>query len=256
VVSSEAKILSFRFSGMVLFRVKHTIRPMDGPNPATNGLWNCGVRFTIRDMRPKGTGKPVIGLVGGVGSGKSTVAAELGRLGCAVIDADRIAHAMLTRDDVRQEVRRRWGSDAFDPDGQVDRDALGAIAFSDPASLARLSAILHPLIRQAGQEQLARCLARAEAPAVVIDAPLLIEAGWDTLCTHLVFVESSPVDRARRVRLERGWDKAKWQVRESSQKTLDTKAGMCDYILSNTSSVSHLLDQIHGLLEKIVHASD
>ena len=198
----------------------------------------------------------MIGLAGGVGSGKSTVAAELGRLGCVVIEADRIAHAMLDRDDVRAELRRRWGGAVFGPDGQIDRDALGRIVFADPDALAGLNGVLHPLIRQAGEEQLADALRRPEAPAVVIDAPLLVEAGWDALCTHLVFVSSSPDDRARRVRLDRGWDKKKWQKRESSQKSLDTKVRMCDYILNNTSSMSLLVEQIRGVLERIIHESD
>ena len=198
----------------------------------------------------------MIGLAGGVGAGKSTVAAELGRLGCVVIEADRIAHAMLDRDDVRAELRRRWGGVVFGPDGQIDRDALGRIVFADPDALAGLNGVLHPLIRQAGEEQLADALRRPEAPAVVIDAPLLVEAGWDALCTHLVFVSSSPDDRARRVRLDRGWDEKKWRKRESSQKSLDTKAGMCDYIVTNTSSMSHLVEQVRGVLERIIHESD
>ncbi len=192
-----------------------------------------------------------MGLVGGVGAGKSTAASEMGRLGCAVIDADRIAHAMLDREDVREHLRRWWGGEMFAPDGQVDRDALGAIVFGDAEALDRLNGILHPLIRRAGELELAESLCRPDVRAVVIDAPLLVEAGWDALCTHLVFVRSSPADRARRVRRERRWDKKKWQERESFQKSLDTKARMCDYIISNTSSVSHMVEQIRELVDRI-----
>lgn len=206
-------------------------------------------------MEPNVTDKPVIGLVGGVGSGKSTVAAELGRLGCVVIDADRIAHAVLARDGVREKLRHRWGAGPFAPDGQVDRDALGSIVFGDPQALAQLNEIVHPLIRRSGRRQLAEYLQRPDIEAVVIDAPLLVEAGWDAMCTHLVFVRSRPADRARRVRLERGWDKKTWQDRESSQKSLDTKARMCDYTIVNTSSVAHLVEQIRELFGRIVHAT-
>ena len=198
----------------------------------------------------------MIGLVGGVGAGKSTVAAELARLGCALIDADRIAHGVLNRQDVRDRLSERWGRRLIGPDGQVDRDALGEIVFSDPQALAELNGIVHPLIRAEGERQLADGVGRPDVPAVVIDAPLLVEAGWNSLCTALVFVQSRADHRRRRVASERGWDKKKWAGRESFQISLDTKAPMCDYTVDNTSSVSHLVAQTRELFYRIVVSSD
>lgn len=198
----------------------------------------------------------MIGIVGGVGAGKSTAAAELARLGCALIDADRIGHEMLTRNDVREQLRLRWGEGMLGPDGHADRDALGRAVFGDPQALARLNDILHPLIRLEGERQLGECVDRPDIPAVVIDAPLLVEAGWDSLCTHLIFVRSTEDDRLQRVMRDRGWDKKKWQERESSQISVDMKAQTCDYIIDNTSSVSHLVEQIREILSRIVAGSD
>ncbi len=207
-------------------------------------------------MGPNASDKPVIGLVGGVGAGKSTVAAELARLGCALIDADRIGHDVLNRPDVITPLCRRWGEALAGPDGQIDRDALGEIVFAAPEALAELNEIVHPLIRAEGERQLADCLDRPDVPAVVIDAPLLVEAGWDSLCTVLVFVRSEADHRRRRVASERGWDEKKWQGRECFQISLDTKAGMCDYTIDNTSSVSHLVAQTRELFYRIVVDSD
>jgi len=207
-------------------------------------------------MKPTTQRKAVIGIIGGVGAGKSTVAAELARLGCALIDADRIGHDVLTRNDVREQLRLRWGEGMFGPDGSVDRDALGRAVFEDPRALTELNGILHPLIRQEGEHQLARCVDRPDIPAVVIDAPLLVEAGWDSLCTHLIYVRSVEEDRLQRVIRDRGWDKKKWQERESSQISVDTKARTCEYIIDNTSSVPHLVEQIRDILGRILAGSD
>jgi dephospho-CoA kinase len=203
----------------------------------------------------KQPGKPVIGIVGGVGSGKSTVAKELARLGCAVIDADRIGHELLGAPDVREELHRRWGAGILDESGQVDRGALGRLVFADPDQLAALNGILHPRIRREAESRIASARACADVPAIVVDAALLLEAGWDDVCTHRVFVRSLPADRRSRVKQQRGWEEAEWARREKSQKGLDTKLRMCDYIVDNSSSLPHLVDQIRRLFGRIVSES-
>lgn len=200
--------------------------------------------------------KPVIGLVGGVGSGKSTVARELASLGCAVIDADRIGHEVLSEKPIREEIRAAFGDEVFDDDGAVVRGALAGRVFSDAVALARLNAITHPRIGALAQERIAAALARPDVPAVVVDAPLLIEAGWDRICTHKVFVASSADTRRHRTHRDRGWDEATWRSREKSQKELDTKAASCEYTIDNSSSLPHLTEQVRRLFELIVLPSD
>ncbi len=206
--------------------------------------------------RTKKVENPVIGLVGGIGAGKTTVAAELGRLGCAVVDGDAIGHQLLAEPTVRRRLRERWGGSIFRPDGTVNRQRLGGIVFDDPRELKALNAILHPRIRRRITEAIDRAQADPATPAVVINAAVLLEAGWDDLCTSLVFVEADEQTRAHRLAQGRGWDAAARQAREKSQISLDKKRRKCHYSIVNSSSVSHLNEQIRSLFRDLVRAAE
>jgi len=207
-------------------------------------------------MAKSGTCKPVIGLVGGVGAGKSTAAAELVRLGCALVDADAIGHELLRRKVVKRELRRRWGAGVFSPDGEVSRKALAAAVFGSPDDLKALNRIMHPRMRREMERRIAKARRDPNVPAVVIDAAVLLEAGWDDLCSHVVFVRAPACVRARRVHASRGWDRKTWRSRENSQISLDRKAKRCYLAVVNSSSVSHLRRQVRTLFCRIVHAAE
>lgn len=154
----------------------------------------------------------IIGLVGRIGAGKSTVAQRFAEHGATVVDADRHAHEALEEPQVIAEVASRFGPGVIDSLGRVDRAALAGMVFGTTAdhaaSLAALEAIVHPRVRRRLEEVLADAAARnlsgGRKPAVVLDVPLLIQAGWDDLCTHLVVVECE--ESVRRMRLAgRGW---------------------------------------------------
>lgn len=154
----------------------------------------------------------VIGLVGRIGAGKSTVARRFGEHGATVIDADHHAHEVLRDPQVIAEVAARFGPGVIDDRGQVDRAALAATVFgttpAHAAALAALEALVHPRVRRRLETVLAEAAARnhaaAKVPAVVLDVPLLVQAGWADLCTDLVMVECE--DGVRRARLvARGW---------------------------------------------------
>ncbi len=196
-------------------------------------------------------GKLVIGIVGGVGSGKSTAAAEFAALGCRLIDADRIGHELLGEPDVLAEIRRQWGDGVFAPDAQVSRAALAEVVFRGPAELEALNAILHPRIRRRVELAIADAQADESVEAVVLDAALLFEAGWDDLCTHLVFVSAPADDRRRRVAQSRQWSSETWTAREKLQISLDTKASMCDYTLDNRLGASFLREQVRVIFHRI-----
>ncbi len=200
--------------------------------------------------------KPVIGIVGGIGAGKSTVAQVLGELGCAVIDADAIGHELLDDPDVRRKLRDRWGGDIFHDDGAVNRSALGRIVFADSRELSFLDAILHPRIRRRMERVIADAVAEPDVPAVVLDAAVLFEAGWDDLCTDTVFIDSDEGDRAARVGADRGWDAETWRRRENSQISLDLKRAKCDHLLHNRSGESHLNHRVRELFHRIVRDAD
>lgn len=126
-----------------------------------------------------------IGLIGGIASGKSAVAAGLARRGAVIFDADKIGHAMLQRVAVRDELVARWGAGILDGAGQVSRPAVAKLVFGDSdeakANLESLEQLLHPLIRAQIETEI-RQLPDDAIPAVVIDAPLLIESGWHVIC--------------------------------------------------------------------------
>jgi len=195
---------------------------------------------------------PVIGVVGGVGAGKSTAARELAALGGSLIDADAIGHELLGEPDVQAALRARWGDRAILPGGQVDRGALARIVFADADELAALNAVMHPRIRRRIEQAIAAARRDPAVKAVVVDAAVLFEAGWDDLCTHVVFVAAPAEERRRRAATARGWDEAAWRRRENSQISLDTKAARCDYILQNRVNVSSLHEQARRIFKRIV----
>ncbi|MDY6913670.1 MAG: dephospho-CoA kinase [Planctomycetota bacterium] len=196
--------------------------------------------------------KPVIGIVGGIGAGKSLAAAEFARLGCALLDADAIGHELLADESVRNEIRARWGGAVFTDDGAVSRDKLGRIVFADADQLAVLSRILHPRIRAKLVEGIAAAQRDPTAAAVLLDAAVLFEAGWDKLCTHRIFVEAPEQMRVSRTSAARGWDRQTLLAREKMQISLDRKCRKCDYTIDNSSSASCLCEQIRTLFNLIV----
>ncbi|MHC4295621.1 MAG: dephospho-CoA kinase [Planctomycetota bacterium] len=210
---------------------------------------------TRKNPGGRSEGIPVIGLVGGVCSGKSTAGGEFAALGCTLIDGDAIGHEVLGDPQVRELLERRWGGRILDADGSVDREMLGRIVFEDADELAALDEITAPLIRRRIEERIAERRRRKDVPAIVLDAAILFEAGWDKLCTHVLFVAADDAQRMRRA-AERGWDAEQWRNREKSQIALDTKADNCYAVLDNSSSVSHLREQIREILRRIVHEAD
>ena len=158
----------------------------------------------------------VIGLLGGVASGKSMVAAQLARLGAGVLDADRAGHEALRLPQVEAAARQRWGDAVFGPDGHVDRARLKTIVFADPPAgppeRKYLEELSHPEIRRLLEQQ-AAAMEAAGVKVAVLDAPLILEAGWDRLCEKLVFVDAPPEVRLARA-LGRGWTEEEFAARQ------------------------------------------
>ena len=199
--------------------------------------------------------KPVIGIIGGVGAGKSTVAAELAALGCAVVDADAVGHEVILRDDVKAELRELWGDGILGPDGNVSRAAVARRVFADADDLAGLNAVMHPRMRVALGRRIKRLSSDPAVKAVVLDAAVLLEAGWDDLCTVVVFVAATDAKRAARS-AGRGWDRAAWRRREKSQKPLDIKRARAEHVLDNSSSLASLREQVRSLLHTVLQTTD
>lgn len=171
----------------------------------------------------------VIGLVGGVAAGKSTVAAMFARRGLCVIDADAAARAATADAATLAALTAAFGT-AVAPNGQLDRAALAQVVFADPAARSRLEAILHPPILRALDAALAA--AKADGDSALLDAPLLFETGLDARCDTVVFVAATPAVRAQRAH-RRGWPAGELERREAAQWPLAQKAARCRFTIDN-----------------------
>ena len=195
-------------------------------------------------------GKPILGILGGIGSGKSFVAGCFGELGACVIDADRLVHLAYTRDDVKQTLRQWWGDAVLNADGTVNRRAIAAKVFRDDAERKRLEALVHPLVFAERNRLMAERAADPAVTAFVWDTPLLVETGGHTQCDALVFVDVPLADRQARV-AARGWDAAELARRENLQTPLDKKRRLADYVISNAADAAAAREQVRRVFPLI-----
>jgi dephospho-CoA kinase len=192
---------------------------------------------------------PIIGLLGGIGSGKSAVAFALKECGCIVADADANAKAVLHDPEVREQLIVWWGTKVLRTDGDIDRKAISDIVFHDEEARKQLEQLIHPRVRCMQEAQFAET--EASTRGLVIDAPLLLEVGLDTLCDALIFVESSRELRLSRVSESRGWTLEELDRREDAQLPLDTKRNKADYVLINEGELDEVRNQVKQILEDI-----
>jgi len=190
----------------------------------------------------------VIGLVGGIGAGKSAVARALEELGAAVSDSDRQARAMLTREDVRRELVSWWGDRVLTPEGGVDRGRVAAIVFADSEQRRRLEGLIHPMLR-AGREELKREAWENGIGVVVIDAPLLFEAGIQGECDEVWFVDTPREVRLGRVLASRGWDEGELARREAAQMAVEEKRRRATRVIPNDGDEADLRHHAREALE-------
>jgi dephospho-CoA kinase len=211
----------------------------------------------VRDRWKHGA-VPVLGLIGGIGGGKSSVARRLAGRGAAVIDADIVGHELLEDAGIRDRIVGRFGPGVLEAPGpggpagpRISRRALGAIVFHDAAALRDLEAILHPAMR----EQFHRTIGRLERdgghPCIVLDAAVLLEAGWDDLCDRIAFVDAPRADRLRRVLESRGWSEEALAARERSQWPVEEKRRRADWIINNEGTLTHLDREADRLLGRL-----
>lgn len=190
----------------------------------------------------------VVGLTGGIASGKTTFADALRALGVPVVDADALARAAVAPGSpALAEIARAFGPDALAPDGSMDRKRVGALVFADPGARARLEAITHPAVRAAMAAETAR-LATAGHPLAVYDTPLLYEVGLDRLLDCVVVVWAPrDVQRARLLARD-GLSPDDADARLAAQLPLDEKAARADFVVENTGSRDDLSAKAAHLL--------
>lgn len=184
----------------------------------------------------------LLGVLGGIASGKSEVARLLAGAEGRVLDADALAHAELEASDTREWLGARFGP-ALIAGGRVDRAALAAAVFADPAARAELEARVHPRVRAALRGGLVAAQ-RERVPRVVLDVPLLLENeaehGLTALCDALVFVDADAKVRDARAVARRGWASGELERREALQLPLATKRDRADFVIRNEGDLDEL----------------
>lgn len=189
----------------------------------------------------------VIGLAGGVASGKSLVASCFQHFGATLIDADYIGHEVLRDPSVIAAVQSQWGQDVL-RDGEIDRSVLARIVFDSNSQnsnqLERLEQITHPGIGLKIRERLAQL--ESETMAVVLDAPVMFKAGWDRMCDKIVFVDSDTSLRRLRA-CQRGWDADELTRREARQTSIAEKRSRSTDIIDNSKSKQETYIQARNL---------
>ena len=192
---------------------------------------------------------PVIGLMGGIGSGKSTVAEILASLGCVVSNADELARDELGSPEVVGELRDHWGPDVIQENEQPNRGAIAAIVFNDDMERAWLERILHPRVVERRKQQFAN--APTDVPAYVIDAPLLLETDTAKECDHLLFVDVPREIRLERVAKSRDWNDEELARREKAQSGLEEKKAQAGFVINNDSDFEELRRRVAEVLKVI-----
>jgi dephospho-CoA kinase len=194
--------------------------------------------------------KPVVGLIGGIGSGKSRVAAEFARLGAVIIAGDQLGHEALRQPAVKEQVVRRWGAGVLDEKGEIDRRQLGRIVFADRAELRALEGMTFPWIERGIEQGIRQAREDPRVALVVLDAAVLLEAGWNRYCDWLVYVHAPRAQRLARVAAQRGWTAKEVDARASAQTTLTDKVSRADDVIDNSRSPAETARQAEDLLRR------
>ena len=182
----------------------------------------------------------VIGLTGGIGTGKSAVTRALASLGASVIDADIVGHeAYRPHQGIWQEVVQAFGEGILQPDGEVDRKALGAIVFSQPGARATLNGIMHPWMAKEIERRIDR-MRQHGVEVVVLEAALLIEAGWQRLVDELWVTTAGEEEAVERVSRRSGLSEEQVRGRMATQMPVAEKIEQADVVIDNSGSLEDL----------------
>lgn len=191
--------------------------------------------------------KIVLGLTGGMGSGKSTALALFRSLGCRVADADSVVHGALAVGGRAYTRVRRLFPEAARPGGGLDRARIAAAVFRDPARRRRLERVLHPIVIR----DFRRLAADLKRGCLVLDIPLLYEARLEGLVDRVVVVWAPRTVRAGRA-VKAGWSRADFLRRDKAQAPLAEKRRRADFVIDNSGPVSKTRAQVVKLLQRFV----
>jgi len=197
--------------------------------------------------RMHATRKPVIGLIGGIGSGKSLVANLFADHGGRVIHADELGHEALRQPEILRQVVERFGAGIVDEHGTIVRRRLAEIVFNDDSARRDLESLVFPWIGQRASELIETAQADATICFVVLDAAVMLEAGWNNVCDRLVYVHAPREARLARL-WNRGWTNEQIAAREAAQWPLVEKARRADAAIDNSGTADDAARQVRRLL--------
>lgn len=192
----------------------------------------------------------IIGITGGIGTGKSTVLSLLKQEYHAyIVEADKLAHElMLPGEAVYHRITDIFGTDILNIDGTIDRNRLGAIVFKDADSLRKLNEVVHPAVKQYILQDMETKKKEGNVEYYVIEAALLIEDGYKTICDELWYIYVEREERIKRLIAGRGGSREKWEHVIGNQSSDDYYRMNCDYVVDNGSSFEHTINIVKELL--------
>ena len=196
--------------------------------------------------------KPIIGILGGICSGKSSVAAEFCKFGCGIVDADEIAHGLLNEETVKGKIISIFSNDILDEQGKIDRKKLAKEAFIDTQKISELNSIVHGQVLSKAEELINQYNSNPKVKAIVLDMPLLMEVGWDKKCDKLIFVDCKRQLRAERAQKYCDFDENELKIRENFQISLDKKKKISDNVVNSNSDFLDLSRQVAEIFSDIV----
>ena len=195
----------------------------------------------------------VVGVTGGIGSGKSTAARMLGEFGGFIFDADQVAKQLIdTNEALQQELIDEFMDDIIDSSGEIVKSKLARIGFSSQANQEMLNEIIHPFVIQANEEKIDEVRERGDTELYVVDAPLLFEAGMDQRCDYTVLVYAR-----LRLRLERAMKRGNLSRDEilrrmDLQMPEEEKMEIADFVIDNNSDEAHLREEVLRIYNEIM----
>ena len=204
-------------------------------------------------MGPDISRPTIAGLTGGIASGKSTVAAMLAEAGAHIVDADRIAHQVVLKGlPAWQDIVDYFGESILTCDGQIDREALGSIVFSDIEAKKTLNGIVHPRVFETMAQEIQRLAETYPGDLVVMDVPLLIESGLHHSLPIVILVYVPEIMQKNRLMRRDGLNAADAAARIRSQMPIDAKRAHAHYIVDNTGDLDATRRQVFDIYRKII----
>jgi len=198
----------------------------------------------------------IVGLTGGIASGKSTIASMLIEQGAALIDADKIGHEVLEKGgEVWKDLIETFGEDILAEDGTIDRRKLGGKVFGNPDNLAKLNAISHPRMRTRILQRFDEYRANKTHDIVVFDAAILYEVGWDTGCDEVWVVYVPEEVAVKRLEVRNGMTEEQAQARIRSQMPIDEKRARANVVIENDRPLEEVAKEVSALYAEALKRS-